>query len=96
MDVVRAVRVLEGRVHRLDVDAAVRQARVAGGAGGAGGLAVLRVAGEAAQALVDADGRPVVAREDLVPGPRRVALVAERLPAVRARSHRALALAHRG
>ena len=95
VDVVRALRVPEGRVHRLDVDAAVRQARVALGARGAGPLPVLRVAGEAAEALVDAHRRPVVAREHLVPRPRRVALVAERLPPVRARAHESLAFPHR-
>ena len=48
MDVVGAFRVLECRIHGLDVDAAIRELRVACGARGARGLGVLFVAGEAA------------------------------------------------
>ncbi len=48
VDVVRALSVLEGGFHRLDVEAAVGELRVARGARSARHLAVFLVAGEAA------------------------------------------------
>jgi len=58
-------------------------------------MAVLLVASQAAQALVNADRRPIVSGKHLHFGTRRVALVAEGLPPVRARLHRSGALLHR-
>ena len=66
-----AVGRLEGRVHRLHVDPAVREARVAARARGARRLAVLRVAGQAAQPLVDA--RPACGRRRRRPASRPAA-----------------------
>ncbi len=48
VDVMRALGVLESGIHRLDVDAAIRELRVAGCARGARHLAVFLVTGEAA------------------------------------------------
>ena len=65
VDVVEAFGAGEGRVHFLDVDAAVGHLRMAGFAGGRGVLVVAGVAGEAADAFVDADGGAVVTGADL-------------------------------
>lgn len=60
VDVVGALGILERCVHGLDVDAAVGELGMARCAGGARSLTVLLVAGEAAQTLVDSDGRSIV------------------------------------
>ncbi len=94
VDVVGAFGAGEGRIHLLDVDAAVGHLRMTGFAGGGGVLIVSGVAGEATDALVDADGGAVVARSDLrtpvicsrdgggVRLARCVALITERLALV--------------
>ena len=91
VDVVGTFGAGESRVHFFDVDAAVGHLRVAGFAGGGCVLVVSGVAGEATDALVNTDGRAVVAGADLravvIGGSdgvglrlaRRVALIAERL-----------------
>ena len=65
MDVVSTPGAGEGRVHFLDVDAAVGHLRMAGFAGGGGVLVVSAVAGEAADAFMDADRGAVVPGADL-------------------------------
>lgn len=61
MNVVLAAFVLERGVHLLDIEFAVEMLGVAVVAGGAGLLAVLLMAGEAAQAFMDADRSAIVA-----------------------------------
>ena len=99
VNVVRALRVCESRVHLFDVDAAVGHLRMASLAGGGGVLVVPGVAGEAADALMDAHRRTVVARSNLrapvilsgdggsIRLARRVALIAESLALVGADLH---------
>ena len=94
VDVVGAFCGLESRVHGLDVDAAVRELRVAGRAGGTGGLAVFFVAGEATEAFVDSDGSTVVAGADLSGCFWGMALVAESLTLVGTDLHQARAFIH--
>ncbi len=67
---------------------------MAGRAGGARLLAVILVASETTEPFVDAHGRAIVAAGDLEGGKRRVAWLAERLPAVGADFDRVLAVAH--
>lgn len=96
MNVVFAGLVLEARVHFLDLQFAVEMLGVAVVAGDAGLLAVLLMAGEAAQAFMDADGSAVVAGIHFTCGDRRVALVTECLPLIVAHGDRARSLDHFG
>ena len=101
MDVVSTPGAGEGRVHFLDVDAAVGHLGMAVFAGGSGVLIVSGVAGETADAFVYAHGRAVVARSNLrtpvvcrgdcggLRLARCVALIAERLALAGADLHRA-------
>ena len=84
VDIVGTLRGLESRIHGFDVEAAVRQLRMAGCARCSRLLAVFLVAGETTEAFVDSGGRAVVAGADLAAGLRGVALVAESLTLVRA------------
>lgn len=94
VDVMEALQRLEGRVHLLHVEAAVRELRMAGRAGSTGGLAVFFVAGEATESFVDADRSAVVAGVDLAAGIRGMALVAESLTLVGTDLHRARSFIH--
>lgn len=94
MDVVRTLERLEGRVHLLDVEAAIGELRMAGSARDAGGLAVFPVAGEAAEAFVDSDRSAVIAGSDLGHGRGRVTLVAERLALIGTEYHSSSSVLH--
>lgn len=65
VDVAGAFGADEGGVHRFDIETAVGHLGMAGLAGGCRALVVAGMAGEAADAFVDAHGRAVVARADL-------------------------------
>lgn len=95
VNVVGALGGLESGVHCLHIEAAIGEARVAGGAGGARAHGVIFVAGKATEAFVNARGSAVVARMQHPRGIRPVTLVAERLPRVVADFNFAVALAHR-
>ena len=94
VDVVRALRIREGRVHLLHIDAAVRHLRMTGLAGSSGVLVVSAMAGDTTDTFMHSDRGAIVAGADLrapVTGscycagfwnPRRMALVTKRLPLV--------------
>ena len=94
MDIMRAPGGFEGGVHGFHIEAAIGEARVAGGAGNPRFHAVIGVAGEATEAFMNAHGSAVVAGAHLAAGLRRVALVAERLARIAADLHRPLPFAH--
>lgn len=79
VDVMRAIRRPEGRIHGLNVQAAVGKLGMACGARRLGFLAVPLMAGKAADPLVDSDGRAIISATELCAGHGRVALIAERL-----------------
>ena len=87
MHVVGAFHAFERRIHGLNVDSAVGELRLTGRAGCSRRLAVLFVAGEATEALMNADRGAVVAGTDLGGCLWGVALVAKSLALVRAYLH---------
>ena len=96
VNIVQALGGFESCVHGLHIEAAIRQAWMAGGTGGARTHGVIFVTGEAAEALVNPDRSAVVARVQHPCSIRPVALVAQRLPLVVADLHIPFPLAHRG
>lgn len=92
VDVVPAVGRFEGRIHPLDIQAAVRQTRVAQGAGGPGALIVPGVTGQATQTLVHSHTGAIVTRAGLECVIGRMTLVTRRLTRVRGHVHRARAV----
>ena len=96
VDVVVAVRVLEGGVHFLDVEAAIRKSRMTGTAGGASLHSVFPVARHATESFMYADGSAIVAGADLRCGEWGVALIAKGLPLVWAALDVAFPIKHLG
>lgn len=84
----------EGGVHGLDIDAAVREPRMASRARRARGLSVLFVASEATKPLVNANRCAVVGGSDLRGCIGRVALIAKSLALIRADLDRTAAFIH--
>ena len=82
MHIVHAVRFRKAGIHFLDVEPAIRQARVAIAAGPPNLHRVRRMARKATQSLVNSPRRAVVPRSGFMHRSRRVALVAEPLPRI--------------
>jgi hypothetical protein len=79
VNVVAAGASFEGRIHLLDIQAAVGHLRMTSGAGSPGLLPVVLVAGQATDSFVDSHRRAIVSAAHLGSLYRCVALIAERL-----------------
>ena len=94
VDIVGTVLRVERGIHSFYLQPAVGELRVAGGARFPSFLAMSLMTAKAADPLVDAQGRMIVARTCLRAGHRRVALIAEGLARVRADFYLPIRFAH--